>query len=188
MSIHDLSEAISDSTTKTHADARQAEYVAFLHRVPFALDALTLGFLPGFREDCTYQQQQFSDLDLPVGMLDNDFRNSDLDRSIDRVFEYEPEVGVIGDAYDAAEARSYVRTIRDLEASFPNTEFIIVPKCRAAIEAIPDDIVLGYSRGYADKLAHEFSDSIDWRGRRVHILGGVHPSNSTSLSSSPSQH
>ncbi|ODR80188.1 hypothetical protein BG842_02840 [Haladaptatus sp. W1] len=175
MSIHDLSATTSDSATKTYADARQAKYVAFLHRVPFALDALHLGFLPGFREDCTYQQSQFNALECPVGMLDNDFRNPDLDRYIERVFEYEPAVGVIGDAYDATEARTYVDTIRELETNFPDTEFIIVPKCRAAIDVIPDDIVLGYSRGYADKLAHEFSDPIDWRGRRVHILGGSPP-------------
>jgi len=56
------------------ATARQADLIAFLHRVPFALDAFSLGFLTGFREDCTYQQQQFKALELPVGMLDNDFR------------------------------------------------------------------------------------------------------------------
>jgi len=43
------------------------------------------------------------------------------------------------------------------------------------IDAIPEDIGLGYSRGYADRLAHEFSDPADWRGRRVHILGGSPP-------------
>ena len=175
MSIHETLATTSNSATKTYTDARQAEYVAFLHRVPFALDALTLGFLPGFREDCTYQQSQFIDLECPVGMLDNDFRNADLDRYIDRVFEYEPAVGVIGDAYDTTEAQTYADTIRELEANFPDTEFIIVPKCRAAINAIPNDIILGYSRGYADRLAHEFSDPIDWRGRRVHILGGSPP-------------
>jgi len=40
----------------------------------------------GFREDCTYQQQQFKALELPVGMLDNDFRNPDLDRYVERFF------------------------------------------------------------------------------------------------------
>ncbi len=49
---------------------------------------------------------------------------------------------------------------------------MIVPKCREAIDAIPEDLVLGYPRGYSDQLAHEFSDPADWRGRRVHILGG----------------
>jgi len=43
------------------------------------------------------------------------------------------------------------------------------------IDVIPEDIVLGYLRGYADRLAHEFSDPADWRGRRVHILSGSPP-------------
>ncbi len=175
MAIHDSADPVSNSSIETHTDARQAAYVAFLHRFPFAIDALTLGFLPVFREDCTYQQSQFDTLECPVGMLDNNFRNPDLDRYVDRTLEYEPDVGVIGDAYDAAEAQMYVDTIRELQRSLPETEFIIVPKCRAAIETIPDDIVLGYSRGYANTLAHEFSDPIDWRGRRVHILGGSPP-------------
>lgn len=162
----------SDSSAKSYSDARQADYVAFLHRVPFAIDAFDLGFLTGFREDCSYQQQQFLHLDVPVGMLDNDFRNPNLERYVNRVLEYEPRVSIIGDAHDVAEARSYVDAIRDLEASLPKTEFIVVPKCRAAIDDIPSDITLGYSRGYADLLAHEFSDPVDWRGRRVHILGG----------------
>ncbi len=85
-----------------------------------------MGFLPSFREDCSYQQQRFTDLECPVGVLDNDFWNPDLDRYVDRVFEHEPEVGIVGDAYDAAEAQSYVRTIRGLEGSFSDSEFIAV--------------------------------------------------------------
>lgn len=175
MSTDDQSLLASGNASRAHLEARQADYVAFLHRVPFVIDALNMGFLPGFQEDCSYQQQRFTDFKCPVGMLDNDFRNPDLDRYVDRVFKHEPEVGIIGDAYDAAEAQSYVRTIRELEGSFPDSEFIVVPKCREAIEAIPDDITLGDSRGYADTLAHEFSDPVDWRGRRVHILGGSPP-------------
>ena len=108
-------------------------------------------------------------------MLDNDFRSPNLDRYVNRVFEHEPRVGIVGDAYDAVEARRYVDAIRELEGSFPDSEFIVVPKCREAIEAILDDITLGYSRGYADTLVHKFSDPVDWRGRRVHILGGSPP-------------
>ncbi|WP_135827116.1 DUF6610 family protein [Halorussus ruber] len=155
--------------------ARQADHVAFLHRVPFALDAFRLGFLTGFREDCTYQQHQYTDLELPVGMLDNDFRNPDLDRYVERFFEYEPQVGVIGDAYDVNEVGEYVTAAREIQGSYPDADLVIVPKCRAAIRAVPDDLIVGYSRGYADRLAHEFSDPVDWRGRRVHILGGSPP-------------
>ena len=52
---------------------------------------------------------------------------------------------------------------------------LLASKYRAAIEAVPDDITLGYSRGYADTRACDFSDPIDWRGRRVHVLGGSPP-------------
>ena len=171
VSIDDRPAPASGNASRTHSEARQADYVAFLHRVPFVIDALNIGFLPGFREDCSYQQQQFTDLECPVGMLDNDFRNPDLDRYVDRVFKHEPEVGIVGDTYNAAEAQSYVRTIRELEGSFPESEFSIVLKCREGIEAVPGDI----TPGHADTLAHEFSDPVDWRGRRVHVLGGSLP-------------
>lgn len=165
--------SVSSSTASEIAAARQADAVAFLHRVPFALDAFNLGFLTGFREDCSYQQSQFQGLDVPVGMLDNDFRNPDLNRYVDRFFEYEPQVGVIGDAYEPDEVGKYVAAAREIQASYPGAEIIIVPKCREVIDTIPDDIVLGYSRGYADRLAHEFSEPVDWRGRRIYILRRV---------------
>lgn len=139
------------------------------------MDALTLGFLPGFREDCGYQATQFDTLRLPVGMLDNDFRNPDLERFVDRFFKYEPQVGVVGDAYDQYDVTEFVTAAREIRGSFPDAALVIVPKCRAAIDRIPDDIILGYSRGYADRMAHEFSAPTDWRGRRVHILGGSPP-------------
>ncbi len=161
----------SDSAADIRA-AQQADYVAFLHRVPFAIDALSLGYVTGYREDCSYQHTQYETLELPVGMLDNDFRNPDLERYIERFREYEPRVGVLGDAYSIDEAREYVRAARDLQASYPESELVIVPKCCEAIDAIPEDLVLGYPCGYSDQLAHEFSDPADWRGRRVHILGG----------------
>ena len=168
-------DSTSSSTARAIDAARQTDYVAFLHRAPFALDAFRLGFLPGFREDCSYQQTQFTDLDIPTGMLDNDFRNPDLDRYISRFFEHEPRVGVISDAYDHADVETYVAAAREIQASYPEAELVIVPKSRDLIDAIPDDLVLGYSRGYADRLAHEFSEPTDWRGRRVHILGGSPP-------------
>jgi len=139
--------ALTASTTSSAASeitaARQADHVAFLHRVPFAFDALGLGFLTGFREDCTYQQQQFKALELPVGMLDNDFRNPDLDRYVERFFEYEPQVGVIGDAYGVEEVDRYVAAAREIQGSYPESDLVIVPKCRGAIHAIPDDLVVG---------------------------------------------
>jgi len=165
-----------DSSTASDIDAaRQADHVAFLHRVPFVADALALGFLPGFREDCGYQSDQYLNLEIPVGMLDNDFRNPDLERFVDRFFEHEPQVGVIGDIFEPDAVDAHVAAAREIRASYPEAELIVVPKSRAVIDAIPNTLVLGYSRGYADRLAHEFSDPADWRGRRVHILGGSPP-------------
>jgi len=68
---HVIDTSTSSSTAREIATARRADSVAFLHRAPFALDAYELGFLPGFREDCGYQQSQSTQLDIPVGMLDN---------------------------------------------------------------------------------------------------------------------
>ena len=161
MSTDDRPAPASGTASRTHSEVRQAEYVAFLHCVPFAIDALKIGFLPGFREDCSYQQRQFTDLECPVEMLDSDFRDPDLDRYVKRVFEHESQVGIVGDAYDATEARPYVEAIRELKGSFSDSEFIVVPKCREVIEAVSDDIVLRYLRGYADTLAREFSDPVD---------------------------
>ena len=102
------------STASDIAAARQADHVAFLHRAPFAADALALGFLPGFREDCGYQQTQYQNLNLPVGMFDNDFRNPDLDRFVDRFFECEPQVGVIGDVYERDDVDAHVAATREI--------------------------------------------------------------------------
>jgi len=112
------------------------------HRSP--LDAYELGFLPGFREDCGYQQSQSTQLDIPVGMLDNDFRNPDLERFVDRFFEHEPQVGVIGDVYERDDINDHVAAAREIQASYPEAELIIVPKSRTVIDAIPEDLVLGY--------------------------------------------
>jgi len=125
---HVIDTSTSSSTAREIATARRADSVAFLHRAPFALDAYELGFLPGFREDCGYQQSQSTQLDIPVGMLDNDFRNPDLERFVDRFFEHEPQVGVIGDVYERDDINDHVAAAREIQASYPEAELIIVPE------------------------------------------------------------
>ena len=100
-------------------------------------------------------------LNIPVGILDNGFRNPDLDRFVDRFLEHELQVGVIGDVYERNDVDEHIAAAGEIQASYPEAELIIVPKSRAVIDAIPEDIVLGNSRGYADRLAHEFSDPAD---------------------------
>ncbi|KOX91505.1 hypothetical protein AMS69_18620 [Haloarcula rubripromontorii] len=151
-------------------DAQQAEWVGFLHREPFVIDAYRLGFTVGVREDYSYQSS-LRNVDVPIEMLDNDFRNPDLDRYTERFEQYEPSVGMLGDAYNQQEARRYNQAARELKRKFPGIEVIIVPKCHEAIKEIDDDIVLGYPMGYSDQTADEYTDIVDWRGRRVHLLG-----------------
>ncbi|EMA18394.1 DUF6610 family protein [Haloarcula marismortui] len=164
------SEARHSWSAAAVGDAQQAEYIGFLHREPFVIDAYRLGFAVGVREDYTYQSS-LRNVDVPIEILDNDFRNPDLDRYIERFEQYEPSVGMLGDAYDQQEARRYNQAARELKRKFPGMEAIIVPKCRDAIDVIDDDIVLGYPMGYSDQTADEYTDIVDWRGRRVHLLG-----------------
>lgn len=156
------------------AAARRADYVAFLFRVPFALDAYRLGFFTGVREDYSLQIQH-EDLDLPVLMLDNDFRDPDLERYLEVFETHRPLVGVIGDADDSDQADELVATARDLQERLPGFEPLLVPKCREALERIPEDLVVGYPIGYSDVQARDFSGPADWAGRRIHILGGTPP-------------
>ena len=127
-------------------------------------------FTVGVREDYSYQSS-LGNVDVPIEMLDNDFRNPDLDRYIERFEQYEPSVGMLGDAYDRQEARRYNQAARELKRKFPGTEVIIVPKCRDAIDVIDEDMILGYPMGYSDQTADEYTDIVDWRGGRVHLLG-----------------
>jgi hypothetical protein len=108
-------------------------------------------------------------------MLDNDFRNPDLDRYVVRFFKYEARVGVIRVAYQGDDVDDLVGAAREIQVIYPHTKLVIIPKCRGVINLIPNDLVVGYSRGYDDQLAYEFSELTDWRRRRVHILGGSPP-------------
>jgi hypothetical protein len=159
------------------AAARQAKYVAFLHRHPFVTDAYELGFLPGIREDYSLQTDDLANVEVPVLMVDNDFHNPDADRYVARIRELAepPWVCVLGDAATPDQAHEYTRLARELAGDFPTTEFVIVPKCHEAIAIIDDQFVLGYAMGYSDVQAQDFSDVSDWRGRRIHLLGASPP-------------
>lgn len=158
-----------------HATAKQANYVAFLHRHPFATDAYELGYAPGVREDYTYRITAYPNVDLPVIVLDNDFRDPDVARYLDRFDQYDPSVAILGDAYTPAEARGLNDLAAGLQEEYAHKEFVVVPKCRAAFDILADDIVLGYAMGYGDVQADDVSERSDWRGRKVHLLGAAPP-------------
>ena len=85
--------------------------MAFPHRAPFVVNALPLGFLSGFRGEYGYLETQYQNLNPLVGMLDNDFRNPNLNRFVDHFFEHKPQVDVIADVDDDTE-----RSKREVEA------------------------------------------------------------------------
>lgn len=169
------SKSASYSAPESVAEARRLQYVAFLHRHPFATDAYELGFSTGIREDYSLQVSQFANVDVPVLMLDNDFRNPDVERYVQRLRRFDPEIAVLGDVYSSQEAREYSALAWELIEEFPQIEIIIVPKCRTAIDIIEEPFILGYAMGYSDICASDFSVPSDWRGRRVHLLGASPP-------------
>lgn len=163
------------STPTTLSDAQTPQYVAFLFRAPYALDAYQLGFATGIREDYKLQQEKYDSLNIPVYMLDNYFKNPNLDRYLNVCRTHSPRVGVIGDAFTPADAQTLVATATKLRNEFEYFEPIIVPKCGAALDIIPNDIIVGYANGYSDLKPPDFSTLDDWHGRHVHILGGTPP-------------
>jgi hypothetical protein len=173
----EASQSHAAANTDAIATARRAKYVAFLHRHPFATDAYELGFLPGIREDYSLQIDDLANVETPVLMVDNDFRNPDAERYVERIrkLDQSPWVCVLGDAATPEQAHEYTRLARTLVDEFPATEFAIVPKCHEAIEIIDDQFILGYAMGYSDVQAQDFSEVSDWRGRRVHLLGASPP-------------
>jgi hypothetical protein len=167
----------SQPTTDSIATARRAQYIGFLHRHPFVTDAYDLGFLPGIREDYSFQTGTLANVDAPILMVDNDFRNPNVDRFVERLrsLSTDPWVAILGDAATAADAQIYTQRAATLTNEFPHTAFVIVPKCQAALAHIDDRFVLGYALGYSEIHASDFSDPVDWRGRDIHLLGASPP-------------
>lgn len=94
-----------------------------------------------------------------------------MDRYLNAFEVHDPSVAILGDADTAREARQLTAIARDLQNAYPHKEYVIVPKCPDAL-ALVDEFVVGYPMGYGDVHAADFSDLMDWRGTRVHLLGG----------------
>jgi len=154
-----------------YKEAKQADYIGFLHRHPYATDAYELGFAPGVREDYSYLSEDYPNVDLPVVILDNDFHDPDRDRYLKQFKEHDPSVAILGDAYTPTEARQLDEIATQLKKELPYKEPIIVPKCREAFQLIDEDTTLGYPLGYSTEEPEEFSELSDWRGRKIHLLG-----------------
>jgi len=137
------------------------------------IDAFSTGFPVGNREDSEYQlTEEHSNVDIPHNFLDNDYEDPDLDRFLEKFFEREPQVAVIGDAYTREEAEKYQETIDDLVEEYPRRRFVVAPKCEAAFEVLdPDTTTLGYANGKSSVQAEDLGPA-KFRGWDAHILGG----------------
>jgi len=136
-------------------------------------DGFSLGFLLGVREDYGFQDGELPNVDVPVGFQDNYFEDPDLDRYLKIFEENDPAVAVLGDAYSRQEAELLDQTISELKEEYPYKELIAVPKCHEAFDIFSEDVTLGYPLGFSDLDPEDYSSISNWRGRRVHILGGA---------------
>jgi hypothetical protein len=154
-------------------EQREVDWVVYTGRYPHVLDAVRLGFGIGHREDMSYQWSP-SEIGLPVHFLDNDYRNADLDRFVDRVFEVEPEIAVLGDLYEQDALVTHLGAANEIWGSYPDMELILAPKCEAVFDKIPSEFVLGYPNGASDIQAPDVVPRREWRttDHRLHILGG----------------
>lgn len=118
--------------------ARRADYIGFLDRHPYATDAYELGFAVGVREDYRFGDQGYANVDLPVCILDNDFRDPDIDRYLETLAEYEPDVAILGDVYTVNEAATLSETVDDLRSTYPEITMVAVPKCSAALDVFDE--------------------------------------------------
>jgi hypothetical protein len=153
-------------------DAINLDYVLWTGRYPYAFDAARLGYGIGHREDSSYQWTP-DGVDLSTQFLDNHFQNPDLDRFVDEVFETEPDVAVIGDVEDEASLDAHLNASEEVWNSYPKMQLILVPKCRPALEDIPEKFILGYPNGKSEIKAADVAPPETWRGRDLHILGGT---------------
>jgi hypothetical protein len=161
---------LADSTNR----AREVDWVVYTGRYPYVFDALRLGFSIGHREDSSYQWVP-DEVDLPVHFLDNYYENPNLDRFVDRVFKYEPDIAVLGDIYAETEVDKHLDAATEIWSSYPEMELMLVPKCEAVFDQIPSEFILGYPNGASDVQATDVVSRKRWRTteHRLHILGGT---------------
>jgi hypothetical protein len=105
-------------------------------------------------------------------MLDNDFRDPDLDRFLERFEKYDPSVAVLGDAYSHKEAQELNQVASELLEENPHKEIVVVPKCEDAFDVLDDDVTLGVPIGYSDIHAEDLGWGM-YRDRPVHVLGAA---------------
>jgi len=164
--------SIENSHPTNSTQAPTLDYIAFLHRVPFASDAHYLGYTTGIRQDYTLQQSNLP-IHTPTLVQDNTYDNPDIEDYINTFNRKQPVLGIIEDAYTSDEAKDYTSVARTLQQQSEFFNPIIVPKCREALSIIPDDIIRGYPVGQSDIHGKDVAPPKQWANSNIHILGGT---------------
>ena len=148
-------------------------YVATTGRHPFVTEAVKHGYLIGNREDSNYQlSEEYSNVGLFNGFMDNDYENPDLDRFLEEYEKRQPSVAVIGDAYNKEQAEKYQFVIDELKQEYPHRRFIVAPKSEEVFEYLdPENTTLGYANGNSPVQGQDLGPA-RFREWDVHILGG----------------
>ena len=118
-----------------------------------------------------FEGGQPPNVDLPVIVLDNDFRDPDRERYLEQFERYDPSVAIVGDAYDQREAEELDQIGSEILEEHPEKTVVAVPKCEEAFNTFSESITLGVPIGYSDIHAEDLGWN-HYRGKDVHLLGG----------------
>lgn len=173
LGIRQLENSQENVDADTSSTLQRVDWVCFTGRYPYVFDAARLGYAVGHRENESYQWSP-SEVSLPVHFLDNNYRDANLSRFVNRVREYNPEIAVLGDIYDQNELDEHLRMGERLWDSFPDLNLILVPKTREVLHDIPEKYVLGFPNGDSNIQGTDVAPYHEWQstGNDIHILGG----------------
>jgi len=105
----------------------------------------------------------------PPAFLDLDWRRPDFPAHLERCRRWRPRFAVAGDAETPDELERVLGQARILRAEGIE-EIIVVPKASGLAEAVPPEYVLGLS--VPTRFGATQAPFWEYRGRRVHLLGG----------------
>lgn len=106
----------------------------------------------------------------PPAFLDLDWRRPDFPAHLARCRTYRPRFAVAGDADDGGQLERVLEQARALrEAGVPDV--IVVPKAPGLVERVPAAYLVGLS--VPTRFGATQAPYWEFRGRRVHLLGGA---------------
>lgn len=129
------------------------------------------GLFIGNREDGSYQLNGEPNVELSTWFLDNQYRDPDLERYLERYDEEEPAIGIIGDAYNEEDARKLNETGLEILEENQYRTVVVGVKHPDVVEHLDPEITLGLPNGSSPITVEDIGYTA-FRGRDIHIMGG----------------